>query len=346
MAHGDPINIDINSSGASHSCDETPYAFTEPQELNSYYADTAYINNRPAAAYYDDSNPNIEYAESKYKRLAYKPIIGSVDMLASRVNDFVYSTRPIDKDDTLITKTPESLIERQSHQHEIEYFHSRYNKAGKFYFLAGMGYMFSTYLMFLPILGALGAFFIGGGPFTWSSFGQSIEIIPVWYIIGFTLWKGGAYFASKLPDNKFRAMNRRTGMVTFPQKGKLPNIEIPFSEFEPRIKLKAGSFDYHRTLVYVHKSGSPIFSTGERFLADVYFRAAYLEQFMNINRPLPDLPHLEWCRHKDPVTAAYDKKHNRDPYFWRNKSFAEIQEMGKQRRIKLIEILGSNAFTT
>ncbi len=43
-----------------------------------------------------------------------------------------------------------------------------------------------------------------------------------------------------------------------------------------------------------------------------------IQRFADNSLPLPDMPDLEKFRHLDPVTAAYDKKHNRPEFHWRH----------------------------
>jgi hypothetical protein len=342
MTYSGLTNKDINTHQVHN---EHPSCLAETEQPKSYYAKTAYSCTRPRAVYYNSTVPNAGYILPQYKRLDYLPIINGTDLIASRDDSSVYFTQPKTKKKKMFVRMPVGLLERQSHKHEVEYFRSRYNHAGAFYTLAGIGYMTCNFLSYFVVAAIMLGYLIGG-LHGWKDFFGGIQFLILFYLGGFCFWKGSAYIARKIPDNKFRTMNRRTGIVTFPQKGKRPDIDIPFAEFEPRIKLVPGNIDYHHTLIYVHQSGAPCFTTNERFLADAYFRAAYLEQFMDVSRPLPDVPSLEWCRDKDPTTAAYDKAHNREPDYWRKKSYSEITALGKQRRIELMKIMGKAAFTT
>lgn len=54
-----------------------------------------------------------------------------------------------------------------------------------------------------------------------------------------------------------------------------------------------------------------------------------IQEFMDISKPLPDIPELEPFRHLDPVTAEWDKKHNRPPDLYEkmsNKTFVKYQD--------------------
>ncbi|MCE0559392.1 hypothetical protein K1M91_20770, partial [Motilimonas sp. E26] len=62
----------------------------------------------------------------------------------------------------------------------------------------------------------------------------------------------------------------------------------------------------------------------------------FIQCYMDISQPLPDLPQFEPFRHTDPFTKAWDVKHNRDPHYWRNMSKKEINQAYKrQHRINV-----------
>jgi hypothetical protein len=42
----------------------------------------------------------------------------------------------------------------------------------------------------------------------------------------------------------------------------------------------------------------------------------FIQNYMNVSRPLPDLPQYEEYRHLDPTTAEYDRLTGRNPRYW------------------------------
>lgn len=50
---------------------------------------------------------------------------------------------------------------------------------------------------------------------------------------------------------------------------------------------------------------------------EVYAYWDMIQQFMDVTKPLPDLPIFEPFRHRDPITAAHDCRIERDPFKWR-----------------------------
>ncbi len=49
-----------------------------------------------------------------------------------------------------------------------------------------------------------------------------------------------------------------------------------------------------------------------------YLEWELIQRFADNTLPLPDMPSLEKYRQLDPITAAYDKKHNRPEFHWRH----------------------------
>ncbi|MCP4747900.1 MAG: hypothetical protein GY874_17445 [Desulfobacteraceae bacterium] len=50
-------------------------------------------------------------------------------------------------------------------------------------------------------------------------------------------------------------------------------------------------------------------------------------QFMDISKPLTDIPRFEPFRSKDPVTAAYDKANNRPADYWKTMDMEKAKKI-------------------
>lgn len=64
----------------------------------------------------------------------------------------------------------------------------------------------------------------------------------------------------------------------------------------------------------------------------------FLQRYMDVSQPLPDVPALEIHCHKDPTTAAVDKRKRRNPRYWRDmdeESVKKIQEAKYRKNIRL-----------
>jgi hypothetical protein len=55
-----------------------------------------------------------------------------------------------------------------------------------------------------------------------------------------------------------------------------------------------------------------------------------LQTFMDISKPLSEVPELEPFRTKDPVTVNYDKEHQRPPRYWQNMDPAKAKQFHKE----------------
>jgi hypothetical protein len=129
----------------------------------------------------------------------------------------------------------------------------------------------------------------------------------------------------KLAPNKNNIVfNRRTGMVTIPRSRKA----IPFAELDGYYYCPQSPVGYKYNLYFGHRYSPAGFSSpwewAEKYW--MYREWEYYQQFMDISMPLPESPYLEPYRHLDPTTAAYDKKHNRPPRYWRDMSMDKIME--------------------
>lgn len=312
---------------------------------DSYYANTAFTASKPHVKRIFNDEPSTKYPLSKiYKRFHHWFPINGDDYFSGRDTANVWVNKQSKKYRNMITKPTKAITERQNKAHEIEYFRSKYNHATTFYFLACLFYIMTVLAPFIMLFGVIVLGYFVGLYSTWSGFFQSLVVVAGWVGASYILWQLFAWLGRHTPDNKSFKLNRRTGMACFPQKGKQPDKEIPFAEFEPRISTGSTPGGFYHQLVYVHHTGSSIFGCGERFMVDVYLKMAYLEQFMDITKPLPDMPCLEWCRDKDPTTSAYDKANNRPTNYWRDMNGKQIRDRADTRRKELYKMMGPDMF--
>ncbi len=266
-------------------------------------------------------------------------------------NDFLGDADPISTLDVeSILKKEKNIVPssiylkiREESKHKVAYFRSGRNWASKFFLLAMAFWLFqSRFGLFFFITSALIVFFTDVA--SWENAIGGIEFVIFCWLGCFILWKFFGWIGSLFPDDKWFELNRTTGMLHIPEKGgKIKTI--PFSELEPRIFYNTmGSGKSYHSLKYVHCKSDFVFNAGERFYSNVYLRAAYLEQFMDITQPLPDIPILESFRERDPTTVVYDKLHKRDPNFWRNKTKEEIQLLAKAKREEVKALLGKDSY--
>ncbi len=159
-----------------------------------------------------------------------------------------------------------------------------------------------------------------------------LDFFVIWVLIPFFIFFTGQYALKKnwIKDKNNTLLNRRTGLITFTWKGK--RVSHPFHEFNVAIRHNVGraNVSYHLFL-YHAETGHFCMEPGgqvEQWKAEQNWEV--LQQYMDISQPLPDIPRMEFYRERDPVTAAWDKKHNRPKHYWRDKEFEAANKMHEQ----------------
>ncbi len=123
------------------------------------------------------------------------------------------------------------------------------------------------------------------------------------------------------PDKNNITMNRATGMVHFPARGKQSERFIPFAELDGYYNTACTPNGVVRYSLQVCHRYEPLSAmpgdaiTNER---EIFGSWEVLQQMMDVSLPLPDIPELEPVRHLDPTTRAWDEEHGRDPNYWKN----------------------------
>jgi len=152
----------------------------------------------------------------------------------------------------------------------------------------------------------------------------------IMFVLPFTLWSLGKY---ALKNNWFKdenniVFNRRTGMITIPcQDGE---VSLPFDEFDPFMTTSmtvAASTNMILRLMHRYSDKNIVnpspYSRSWEFFADW----EQIQRFMDISKPLPDIPTYDFAREHDPVSAAYDKKYNRPKDYWKNCDLDKIDKL-------------------
>lgn len=162
----------------------------------------------------------------------------------------------------------------------------------------------------------------------------SVVLLPffaMWLVsyLAIRLFTGFLLKAGRGPEWEF---NRRTGLVTvwqYPRKlpfmpRKPPKvIEKPFYEFDAwccaRVDRHGSLFD----LVLSHRYSKLDVTVGDILGSHGHPNMCYafwdfIQNYMDITRPLPDFPLIEKYRHLDPVTADHDRRTGRPERYWRD----------------------------
>ena len=126
-------------------------------------------------------------------------------------------------------------------------------------------------------------------------------------------------------------LNRRTGMVKlfdyknngeYKKNGTIGELTAPFYEFDAYIVSapdRQGTMNH--VLCLAHRYRNIVIDFSSLVNLDTRWQLPcalwdYLQNYMDVSGPLPELPRYEEFRHLDPTTAAYDLKTGRNPRFW------------------------------
>ncbi|MBU2862293.1 hypothetical protein KO489_00405, partial [Reinekea forsetii] len=107
-------------------------------------------------------------------------------------------------------------------------------------------------------------------------------------------------------------------------------IEIPFEELEARTTTMWDGGNRAMCKLYLsHKYSKEgvVYGTPHQQAWYVGVLWEYFQHFMDVSRPLPDVPEFEPYRHLDPTTLQWDKDHNRPRWIWRDMSREDYRKL-------------------
>lgn len=192
-------------------------------------------------------------------------------------------------------------------------------------------------LLFPPAIGGFGCL-----AFIFVSFLSIVdaEINFPWFILyGVIIWNVSwlnARFLLNFIFKKFKGayIDRKHQTISFtwkvkgdPKKNKFGHATFPLSDIEAfySLQIKNDKGGSTHALCLAHKDHSTY--SGAFLQCSVkdnphsagfcHMAWELIQRFADNTLPLPDMPNLEKFRALDPVTVAYDKKHNRPEHHWR-----------------------------
>lgn len=203
-------------------------------------------------------------------------------------------------------------------------------------------YVFGKWGFIFLLLPALFAHIvdISTGDESWLEGTKSAVIEVYSWILGppLAMWFIGGLVIHKLPKLWVRPsrgplweLNRQTGMVTvfdydnngeYKKNGTIGELTAPFHEFDAyvisspdRQGLPMNVLKLSHRYRDIRLGFGPILHQSDD--ANEHFALwDYLQNYMDVSRPLPDIPYLEQYRHLDPTTAEHDRRTGRDPRYW------------------------------
>jgi hypothetical protein len=200
------------------------------------------------------------------------------------------------------------------------------------------------FVMLGAALGALVIFVVGWYQRSEYLFEYANVIIGV--LLGYKLW---GYVSLSIADKRKHAyprpddthFDRATGMLVLKEKGN--KIELPFKELEAcyyKRPTKSGSLMF--SLYLRHKDSGNGYTVGNEYtICRLTVKLAWLLQFMDISKPLPDTPLLSAVRHLDPTTVEKEGHDTVKKEFWCSLSEKQFSELANASEQKLKDLCGN-----
>ncbi|WP_447926871.1 hypothetical protein [Vreelandella sp. EE27] len=166
------------------------------------------------------------------------------------------------------------------------------------------------------------------------------------FLVSLIVWKGGRFIEKKFPRffyNMRKApiwqLNRQTGLFTVysPKKAWEERVSAPFYEFDAYLTSSPdtqGSSTYSLQLFHpeagVRQALDAQFPPGN-MRGEIIAAWQFIQRYMDVSQPLPDVPALEIHRPNDPKTAEVDERKGRNPRYWRDMSEAEVKQIQEEK---------------
>lgn len=200
--------------------------------------------------------------------------------------------------------------------------------------LKGLALIFSIVCPIAAILTVIIVAFRDAASFTQKIVESAPELllftfapVAIYWLLKFLDDKDLLVRFNKVPGIRL-VLRRDTGMVQFMQKGRL--VDVPFSEVMGMTRHYRDNHGVARLTFHLnHKhsilnqnldSGLTAFGSAmteqERWW--YHLRWEFYQHYMDVTRPLPDVPELEPYRHLDPTTREWDKQQGRPKDYWLN----------------------------
>lgn len=140
-------------------------------------------------------------------------------------------------------------------------------------------------------------------------------------------------------------LNRRTGLVTvfdyknngeYKKNGTIGELTAPFYEFDAYIATSPDSQGMPINVLYLaHRYRNIMINFGALLCPGPDTQQAcalwdFIQNYMDVSRPLPDLPQYEEYRHLDPTTAEHDRLTGRNPRYWIDMDDATFKQVIKE----------------
>jgi hypothetical protein len=283
--------------------------------INNYYSDTAYDSTRKRSLAPFDKKRKMAIGERTMRK-------HPLSIPAGQCREYLVHSSPVDIvkefQDADPTKQQE-LNDRKLHEY-LGWTTSK-NKAA----------VLSGFVTLAGYLSIIGVFFVT--PLTGFAAEFSIlwlKTIPIILSIPFLFWYIGNYALKHgwVKDGNNVILNRRTGLITLPWENTM--ISLPFDEFDAFMTVNTTT--NATTIMYLrlgHRYSDKSVVEPYGFTRSWEMDAEWekIQDFMDISKPLPDIPLYDFAREHDPVSAAFDKQINRPKNFWMHYDLNDLKKM-------------------
>jgi len=164
----------------------------------------------------------------------------------------------------------------------------------------------------------------------WQEIQMPLIIVGIFYLLSLVGKFGADYF----DDECGLIFDRPSGKVSRVNlDGSISHV-YDFKDFKGEVDTFINTGGQKELTAFVsHKTACKSVLLGQGF-DDGVIAWSYLVRFMDVSKPLPDIPEHETTRHLDPVTKAYDEKTGRDPNYWAKYTAKEFHKLKVQDRKK------------
>ena len=190
--------------------------------------------------------------------------------------------------------------------------------------------------------------------------GLVVETAPLFLGLPLACWAIGSFVVHKLPNWFMRPskgplweLNRRTGMVTlfdydnmgkYKSEGLIGEFVYAFHEFDAYVgsgPTRQGHMFYQLYMAHRYRNhviDLDVFVPRDSEPEPHYAGWDFVQNYMDISRPLPDIPLFEPHREQDPVTSEYDRHNGRNPRYWRDMDDTTWEAKLAEMRLRVHEI--------
>jgi len=223
---------------------------------------------------------------------------------------------------------------------------------------------FGRFIFFLLLIVSIPSHFVMTSATTepfWDLTKRSIFEYYSWFLgLPLLCWAIGSFVIKHFPNLWIKPsrgpiweLNRRTGLVTvfdyknngeYKKNGTIGELTAPFYEFDAYIATSPDSQGMPLNVLYLaHRYRNIMINFGALLCPGPDFQPPcalwdFIQNYMNVSRPLPDLPQYEEYRHLDPTTAEYDRLTGRNPRYWIDMDDATFKQIVSEMHQRVDEI--------